>query len=226
MSKQQVWARAFSRRAWVTLMPKATIFLFLLKGSIFRKLLRYYSNPSPSFLPPQGQKTQVTSLDTWSGVVPKFEAVLRGSVCCNTVCGIRRQQWQVWGFRISDWNYDAAELSINMWVCRRRLRRQSLSDEEGANLLIKHHILICYNNTLAWQNQWLWFGIHVFLWAYLPISWACVCSEEAFPEAAVDVGGGSRSGGHGEDCWELRGRPPLWDVFSLVQFCCLNDLQT
>ena len=39
-------------------------------------------------------------------------------------------------------------------------------------------------------------------------------------------GRGGRSGGHGEDCWELRGRPPLWDVFSLVQFCCLNDLQT
>ena len=58
------------------------------------------------------------------------------------------------------------------------------------------------------------------------ISWACVSSEVAFPEAAADGGGGGRCAGHGEDCWELWGRPPLWDVFSLVQFCCLNDLQT
>lgn len=37
------------------------------------------------------------------------------------------------------------------------------------------------------------------------------------------MGGGGCSGGHSEDCWELRGRP---GCFSLVQFCCLNDLQT
>lgn len=45
----------------------------------------------------------------------------------------------------------------------------------------------------------------------------CICSEVVFPEAAADGGGGC-SGGHGEDCWELRGRPPPWDVFLLYSF--------
>lgn len=48
------------------------------------------------------------------------------------------------------------------------------------------------------------------------ISWARVYSEVVFPEAAADGEGGS--GGHGEDCWELWGRPPLWDVFLLYSF--------
>lgn len=49
--------------------------------------------------------------------------------------------------KLSDCN--AVELSINMGLFRRRLLCQSLSDGVGSNLLIKHHLLICYNNSLA-----------------------------------------------------------------------------
>lgn len=72
-------------------LPKATIFLSYLRVQFSESYLGIILIPTQIFFP--RPKTQVTFLDTWSGVVLEFEAALRGLVCYNTVCGIRSQQW-------------------------------------------------------------------------------------------------------------------------------------
>lgn len=62
MNKQQVWVLAFSRRAWVTLLPEATIFLSYSRVQFSESYLGIILIPTQLFSP--RPKTQVTILDT------------------------------------------------------------------------------------------------------------------------------------------------------------------
>ena len=205
MNKQEVWA--FIRRAWVTLLPKATVFLSYSRVQFSESYLGIILIPTQLFSPPKAQNSGYhfghlirRGAKVWS----------RGLVCYNTVCGIKDNKGATSTnstIKLCDLNYS------RQLICDRSC--QSLSHAVGTDLLIIHHLLICYENTLAWQNQWLWFHIHVILRAYLLFSWASACSEVVLPEAAADFGGGGVqcSGGHGEDCWELCGDVRLYGMF-------------
>lgn len=91
-------ALRFRVRAWVTVLLRATIFSSYPRAQFSESYLHIIL--IPTLLLSQGQKKSSYHLDkpyraTWSGMsVKDFEVAFM--VHCNSVCGIRWQQWQSW----------------------------------------------------------------------------------------------------------------------------------